>query len=337
MYNSKAWMTKALSQDWFKHCFIPEVKRYLRGKGLDFKVLLLADNAGGHADDLSYDGVKIEFLPPNTTSLIQPMDQGIIRAFKALYTRNMLQHLVEFVDSDPDFSLKNYWRGYTIASCLLNIQRAIQEMKTGSLNSYWKKLWPEAVQNATGSSVDELHHSAVDSAVNLVKQLGGDGFNDMTADEVNDLIDAHAQPLTDKDLAEMTKPPSEDDGEEEEEDTLVDKEEEEGLTLGRLATMMRMATELQRAAQEWDPLMCRSLQFSNIIEGGMSVYKNLLAQKKRVPTTTHNDVLLSEKDPCAAFSRKKRYSAAESGRRGAAGGTVKYASDNVSYLVFITI
>lgn len=139
MYNSKAWMAKALNQDWFKYRFIPEVKRYLRGKGLDFKVLLLADNAGGHADDLSYDGVKIEFLPPNTTSLIQPMDQGIIRAFKALYTRNTLQHLVDSVDSDPDFSL-NYWRGYTIASCLLNIQRAIQEMKTGTLNSCWKKL-----------------------------------------------------------------------------------------------------------------------------------------------------------------------------------------------------
>lgn len=67
------------------------------------------------------------------------------------------------------------------------------------------------MQNATGSSVDELHHSAVDSAVKLAKQLGGDGVNEMTADEVNDLIDAHAQPLTDEDLAEMTKPPSEDD------------------------------------------------------------------------------------------------------------------------------
>ena len=55
------------------------------------------------------------------------------------------------------------------------------------------------------------------------------------------------------------------------------------------------------------------------------------------PTTTHNDVLLSEKDPCAAYSRKRRYSAAESGRKGAVGGTVKYASDNVSYLVFIAI
>ncbi|XP_069995013.1 tigger transposable element-derived protein 1-like [Penaeus vannamei] len=66
MHNAKAWMTNALNLDWFKHCFIPEVKRYLRGKGLDFKVLLLVDSAGGHADDLAYDGVQIEFLPPNT-------------------------------------------------------------------------------------------------------------------------------------------------------------------------------------------------------------------------------------------------------------------------------
>lgn len=154
-------------------------------------------------------------------------------------------------------------------------------MKTETLNACWKKMWPEAVQNPTGGSLDEIHHSAVDTAVNLAKQLGGDGFNDMTPDDINALIDADAHPLTDADLAEMTKPPSDDEREEEEEDTSVDKDEEDGLTLGRLATMLRMATELQRAAQEWDPLMSRSFQFSNIIDGGMSVYKDLLAQKKK--------------------------------------------------------
>uniref|UniRef100_A0A671Y9S5 DDE-1 domain-containing protein n=1 Tax=Sparus aurata TaxID=8175 RepID=A0A671Y9S5_SPAAU len=282
MHNAKAWMTKALNLDWFKQCFIPEVKRYLRGKGLDFKVLLLVDNAGGHTDDLSYDGVQIEFLQPNTTSLIQPVDQGTIRALKALYTYNTLQHLVAAMDLDQDFLLQAYWREYTIASCLQNIQRAIQEMKTETLNACWKKLWPEAVHNPTGCSLDEIHHSAVDAAVNLARQLGGDSFNDMTPDDINALVDAHSQPLTDDDLAEMTKPPSEYEGEEEEENASVDKDEEDGhLTLDRLATMVRMANELQRAAQEWDPLMFRSLQFSNIIEGGMSVYKNLLAQKKK--------------------------------------------------------
>ena len=79
------------------------------------------------------------------------------------------------------------------------------------------KNWPEAVQNPTGGSLDEIHHSAVDIAVNLAKQLGGDGFNDMTPDDIIALIAAHAHPLTDEDLAEMTKPPSDDEREGEEE------------------------------------------------------------------------------------------------------------------------
>lgn len=212
--------------------------------------LLLVDNAGGHADDLSYDGVQIEFLQPNTTPLIQPMDQGSILAFKALYTHNTLQHLVVAMESDQDFSLKDYWRECNIAPCLKNTQRAIQEMKTETLNACWKKLWPEAVHNPTECSLDEIHHSAVDTAVNLAKLLGGDRFNDMTPDDINALIDTQSQPLIDEDLAEMTKLTSEDEGEEDEEDASVDIDKEDGLTFDRLATMVRMANELQLAAQD---------------------------------------------------------------------------------------
>uniref|UniRef100_UPI003590093E tigger transposable element-derived protein 1-like n=1 Tax=Myxine glutinosa TaxID=7769 RepID=UPI003590093E len=206
MHNQKSWITKLLTSDWFHQCFIPEVKLYLAEKGLEFKVLLLMDNAG-HALDLSYDGVQIEFLPPNTTSLIQPMDQGVIRAFKALYMRNTLQHLVEAMDSDENFSLKAYWREYTIATCLQNIQMAIKEMKTETLNACWKKLWPEVVHDYVykGFSPDEVHHSAVDKAMKLAKLLGGDRFNDMTPDDVEELLKTHSDPLTDEDLAEMTK------------------------------------------------------------------------------------------------------------------------------------
>ncbi|XP_068223545.1 tigger transposable element-derived protein 1-like [Palaemon carinicauda] len=54
--------------------------------------------AGGHATDIHYDRVQVEFLTPNTTSLIQPMDQGVIRAFKALYTRSMMEGLISSID-----------------------------------------------------------------------------------------------------------------------------------------------------------------------------------------------------------------------------------------------
>ncbi|XP_070618149.1 tigger transposable element-derived protein 1-like [Erythrolamprus reginae] len=131
MHNPKAWITKPLTRDWFHQCFIPQVEVYLARKGIDFKVLLLMDNAGGHDHlDHEHDGVQVEFLPPNTTSLIQPMDQGIIRAFKALYTRNSLGSIVEAMDADDNFTLKAYWRQYTIASCLKNIQNALMDMKT---------------------------------------------------------------------------------------------------------------------------------------------------------------------------------------------------------------
>ena len=50
------------------------------------KIALLVDNAPGHiADD--YDNIKLVFLPPNTTSKLQPLDQGIISWVKREYRR----------------------------------------------------------------------------------------------------------------------------------------------------------------------------------------------------------------------------------------------------------
>ncbi|XP_037540482.1 tigger transposable element-derived protein 1-like [Nematolebias whitei] len=301
MYNSKAWLTKVLTTSWFHNCFIPEVKLYLAEKGMEFKVvLLLTDNAGGHAKDLEYEGVQVEFLPPNTTLHIQPMDQGIIRAFKALYTRNTLQNVAEAMDTDENFSLQAYWQNYTIASCLQNIQKSINEIKSETLNACWKKLWPEVVHDHKGLTADEIHRSEIDKAVKLAKTLGGEGFMDMTAEDVNDLIDVHAQLLTDEDLEELIQSSSEEEEEqgelveeEEEKDEqlveeegqdkrLVEEEEEEevGLTLDHLATAARMARELQQVIEEWDPNMVRSLRFSNAIDSAMSPYNIILAQKQ---------------------------------------------------------
>lgn len=147
MHNSKAWITKVLISNWFHQCFIPEVEEYLPKKGMEFHVLLLIDNAGGHPVDLYHEGVQIEFLPPNTTSLLQPMDQGVICALKALHTRNCVQQLVDAIDKEEDFQLKVYWHNFTIASCLTIIHTALQDMKNETLNACWKKLWPECVHD----------------------------------------------------------------------------------------------------------------------------------------------------------------------------------------------
>ena len=51
-------------------------------------ILLLIDNAPSHIID-EYSNIKIQFLPPNTTSKIQPLNQGIIRSVKCAYRKTI--------------------------------------------------------------------------------------------------------------------------------------------------------------------------------------------------------------------------------------------------------
>ena len=57
------------------------------------KVILLVDNCSAHpkesADRLN--NVRLEFLSPNTTSVIQPCDQGIIRNVKGKYRSEIVK------------------------------------------------------------------------------------------------------------------------------------------------------------------------------------------------------------------------------------------------------
>ncbi|GBM47316.1 Jerky [Araneus ventricosus] len=74
-------MTAALFKDWFFHHFVPEVKESFKSLGLpeDTKAILLLDNCKAHppVDELVSGNIVATLLPPNVTSLIQPMDQGV--------------------------------------------------------------------------------------------------------------------------------------------------------------------------------------------------------------------------------------------------------------------
>ena len=64
-------------------------------------VLLLSDNCPSHLkfnqDD--YPNVRVVFFPPKMTSHIQPMDAGIIHAFKAHYHSSFISCAINFYDT----------------------------------------------------------------------------------------------------------------------------------------------------------------------------------------------------------------------------------------------
>lgn len=84
--NKKAWMTGELMTEWLRM-----VDRQMKKQGRN--ILLFLDNAPAHPD-VKLNNVKLVFLPPNTTSLSQPMDQGIIQALKLKYRSRQLSFIV---------------------------------------------------------------------------------------------------------------------------------------------------------------------------------------------------------------------------------------------------
>lgn len=82
--NKKAWMTSEL----FNQCLCDWNRKL---QTLCRKVLLIIDNCPAHNLIGNYTNIEIHFLPPNTTSVLQPMDQGVINSFKSHYRRRLVQ------------------------------------------------------------------------------------------------------------------------------------------------------------------------------------------------------------------------------------------------------
>ncbi len=83
--NRKAWVTSQLFTDVMK-----TLDRKMMAQNR--KIILFLDNATCHnlLPGTNLSNIKLSFMPPNTTSLIQPLDQGIIRSFKAYYRRELV-------------------------------------------------------------------------------------------------------------------------------------------------------------------------------------------------------------------------------------------------------
>jgi hypothetical protein len=99
-YNKTKWMTGLV---------IEEYLRWLDNKMHGRKILLLLDNFSGHELGVQLVGgldglqnVRICWLPANTTSHWQPLDQGIIASFKLQYRRQWVAYMLRQHEAGKD-------------------------------------------------------------------------------------------------------------------------------------------------------------------------------------------------------------------------------------------
>ena len=133
--NKKAWMLSGL---WYEYLKDLNNDMALAGR----KIVLVTDNCPSHPHTdkppKGYTGpppphlthITLLYLPKNTTPYFQPLDQGIIRSFKASYRRKYAHHLVE------SFNMTN------IAPKPIDILQAIH-----FISEAWVELPPAVIYN----------------------------------------------------------------------------------------------------------------------------------------------------------------------------------------------
>ncbi|XP_033334442.1 jerky protein homolog-like [Megalopta genalis] len=135
---TNAWMDKTLFLDWFENHFKPSVKRYQEEKQISGKVILLLDNCEAHKVSLQQDeDFKIIYLPPNTASILQPMNQGIIEKTKRVFRQKLLQRVLTY-----DGGINEFYADYTIKNCI------------DILSESWSEITQSDIKNASNKIIN---------------------------------------------------------------------------------------------------------------------------------------------------------------------------------------
>ena len=220
-----AWVNTEIFSSWFHDQFVSYVQRELKSKSLPPKALLILDNCSAHPEEdvlVSDDGLVIaKFLPPNVTSLIQPMDQGVLESMKRRYKRSLLQEVLLSEDLVDPIA---FTKSITMKVVVEKISLAWDQITPVTIRRSWRKLIPLA--DTTPSNIDSEPTAA--EFIDVFQSMG----HALSEDEVtewlnNDQNDPGYEHLHDDEIVSRvlggddTVDICEDDGDNEEEPDVV--------------------------------------------------------------------------------------------------------------------
>lgn len=151
---------------------------------------------------------------------------------------------------------------------------AISEIKSSTLNGCWKSIWPECVKcentgvNPNGADV------VLTEIVTLAQTVGGDGFDNLTFDDINEIIIDSV--LDVDDLLEVAL---EDVGVS---DNTGESETPPSITASLIIDGLQMANKLAEHFLANDHINERAVKFQSDLQSCMARYKELYKEISKV-------------------------------------------------------
>ncbi|KAF2350245.1 HTH CenpB-type DNA-binding domain [Trinorchestia longiramus] len=268
--NAKAWVTRTLFNEWFLNHFIPECEGYCNDQKIPFKILLLLDNAPGHPASLGdmHPNVKVIYLPPNTTSILQPMDQGVIASFKAYYLRRTFAKILK-ENKDEKMSLKDIWKKYDIYSAIKNIADSWAEVKQTSMKEVWKNLCPQFFLNNVdvfNVPIDDAKQDVIGLAKELKLNVSQDDIENLmvcSSEEDNGVLNFSSETDSDSD-----------------DDFDSERTPVKMFTATKLDEAFTLISDAMKLLELQDPNSERFCKFSRDITNSLQVYRSIYNEKK---------------------------------------------------------
>ncbi|XP_053336861.1 diphthine methyltransferase isoform X1 [Clarias gariepinus] len=284
--NSSAWVTRLLFVEWITETAGPAIKEYLMEKNLPLKAVFLMDHAPAHPTDFEellpkeFSFITVKFLPPNTTRLLQPLDQQVIANFKKIYTRELFQKCFE-VTNATQLTLRDFLKEhFNIYTCVTLIDKSWQGVARRTLNSAWGKLWPECVLDRDFDWFEsEPRVTVVEEIVNLGSTMG----LEVDWGDVDELVEEHREELTTEELEAIR---------EEQQQTAEEvsvgeeqQEKEEELSSEEIREMCKTWEKLRSVSERYHPdkgLASHAIEMFNDIV--MGHYRKVLRRRENQQT-----------------------------------------------------
>ena len=161
--------------------------------------------------------IKAMFLPPNTTFIIQPMDQAVLDPCKRRYKRKLLLHII-LEDESEDKSVPEILKSVTMKDVVYQIAAAWEEATNDSLRKAWQNLLPEPTGDSEIAGSEQLD-AEVDEMPDSLNSLGPDAVSQWMEADSNE--PGHEMMTDNEIVAELIATDEEGDSSDEDEDMAV--------------------------------------------------------------------------------------------------------------------